>query len=47
MTIAIYVQQNLIQQTRLGLGSAGAVIIFICIGLMVFVYSRLITVEES
>jgi trehalose/maltose transport system permease protein len=47
MSIAIYVQQELIQGSKLGYGSAGAVIIFLCIGLMVFGYSRLIQVEEG
>lgn len=47
MTIAIYTQQTLIQATRLGLGSAAAVLIFACIGLMVLGYSRLIQVQEA
>ncbi len=47
MSIAIYVQQILIQNQRVGLGSAGAVIIFLCIGLMVLGYSRLIQIEET
>ncbi|MEJ7837322.1 MAG: sugar ABC transporter permease [Thermomicrobiales bacterium] len=47
MSVAIYVQQELIQNGRLGYGSAGAVIIFFCIGLMVLGYSRLIRVEEG
>jgi trehalose/maltose transport system permease protein len=47
MTVAIYVQQELIQGNKLGYGSAGAVIIFLCIGLMVLGYSRLIQVEEG
>jgi ABC-type sugar transport system permease subunit len=47
MTVAIYTQQLLIQSSRLGAGSAAAVVIFLCIGLMVFGYSRLITVEEG
>ncbi|MGN6032770.1 MAG: carbohydrate ABC transporter permease [Thermomicrobiales bacterium] len=47
MTVAIYTQQQLIQANRLGYGSAAAVVIFLCIGLMVLGYSRLITVEES
>jgi trehalose/maltose transport system permease protein len=47
MTIAIYTQQTLIQNQRLGLGSAGAVLIFICIAMMVAGYSRLIQVEEN
>ncbi len=47
MTVAIYTQQLLIQSSRLGAGSAAAVVIFFCIGLMVFGYSRLITIEEN
>lgn len=47
MTVAIYTQQLLIQSSRLGAGSAAAVVIFFCIGLMVFGYSRLITIEET
>jgi len=47
MTVAIYTQQLLIQSSRLGAGSAAAVVVFLCIGLMVFGYSRLITVEEN
>lgn len=47
MSIAIYTQQILIQNQRVGAGSAAAVIIFLCIGLMVLGYSRLIQVEET
>ena len=47
MSVAIYTQQLLIQSSRLGAGSAAAVVIFLCIGIMVFGYSRLITVEEG
>lgn len=47
MTVAIYTQQLLIQSNRLGAGSAAAVVVFFCIGLMVFGYSRLITIEEN
>lgn len=47
MTVAIYTQQLLIQSNRLGSGSAAAVVVFACIGLMVFGYSRMITVEEA
>lgn len=47
MTVAIYTQQILIQNNRLGAGSAAAVVVFLCIGIMVFVYSRLISVEEG
>jgi trehalose/maltose transport system permease protein len=47
MSVAIYTQQLLIQSSRLGAGSAAAVVIFFCIGMMVLGYSRLITVEEG
>lgn len=47
ITVAIYTQQILIQSSRIGAGSAAAVVVFICIGIMVFGYSRLITIEES
>jgi trehalose/maltose transport system permease protein len=47
ITVAIYTQQLLLQANRLGAGSAAAVVVFLCIGLMVFGYSRLITVEEN
>lgn len=47
ITVAIYTQQVLIQSSRIGAGSAAAVVIFICIGIMVFGYSRLITIEEN
>jgi trehalose/maltose transport system permease protein len=47
MTVAIYTYQELFQANRLGAGSAAAVSIFLCIGLMVVGYSRLISVEEG
>ncbi len=47
MTVAIYTQQLLIQSSRLGAGSAAAVVVFLCIALMVFGYSRLITIEDT
>jgi len=47
MTVAIYTQQTLIQANRLGAGSAAAVVVFLCIGLMVLGYSRMISVEEG
>jgi len=47
MSIAIYTQQLIVGRQRLGEGSAPAVIIFICVGLMAFIYTRLIRVEEA
>ena len=47
MTVAIYARQTLIEFSRLGLGSAAAVVIFLCIGLLVVIYTRLVRVEES
>ncbi len=47
MTVAIYTYQLLFQANRIGAGSAAAVVVFFCIGLMVLGYSRLITVEEG
>jgi trehalose/maltose transport system permease protein len=47
MSVAIYTQQLLIQSSRLGAGSAAAVVVFLCIAVMVFGYSRLISVEEG
>jgi trehalose/maltose transport system permease protein len=47
MSIAVYTQQMLIGSQRIGEGSAPAVIIFLCIGVMAFVYTRLIKVEDA
>ena len=47
MTIAVYTRQTLIDLARLGRGSASAVIIFISVGLLVVLYTRLIRVEEA
>jgi trehalose/maltose transport system permease protein len=46
MTVAVFARQTLIDQNRLGRGSAASVIIFLCIGLMVLVYTRMVKVEE-
>jgi trehalose/maltose transport system permease protein len=46
MSIAVYTQQTIISIGRVGLGSAGAVIIFLCIALFVLLYTRLVRVEE-
>jgi trehalose/maltose transport system permease protein len=46
MSVAVFAQQTLISIGRLGLGSAVAVIIFLCIALFVLLYTRLVRVEE-
>jgi trehalose/maltose transport system permease protein len=45
MSIAVYTQQQIGNQ-RIGFGSAPAVIIFLCVGFLAFIYTRLIKVEE-
>ena len=47
MTVSVFARQTLIDQNRLGRGSAASVIIFLCIGAMVIVYTRLVKVEEN
>ncbi|MBA2760010.1 MAG: sugar ABC transporter permease [Chloroflexia bacterium] len=47
MSIAIYTQQQLIASQRIGEGSAPAVLIFLTIGTLAFIYTRLIKVEEG
>ncbi len=46
ITLAIYARNALVDGDRLGRTSAVSVFIFICIGLLVFVYTRLVRVEE-
>lgn len=46
-TVAVYARQTLIQFQRLGTGSAAAVIIFLMVGLLVFLYTRLMRIEET
>ncbi len=46
-TLAIYAQQTLVNGDRLGRASAASVIIFLCIGVFVFIYTRLVQVEEG
>jgi trehalose/maltose transport system permease protein len=46
MSIAIYAQQLLVDNQRLGRGSAAAVVIFMIIAAFVVVYTRLVTIEE-
>lgn len=47
MSVAVYAQRELMNNQRLGYGSAVAVVIFLCIGVLVFSYTRLIKVEEA
>ena len=47
MSVAVYTHRELINSQRIGFGSAAAVIIFLCIGLLVVGYTRLIRVEEG
>lgn len=46
MTIAVYAKQQTVDLQRLGLGSAASVVIFLCIAVLVFFYTRLVKVEE-
>ena len=46
LTLSMYARQMMIDLSRLGRGSAASVFIFICIGLMVIGYTRLVRVEE-
>jgi ABC-type sugar transport system permease subunit len=45
-TVAIYAQQTLVNDLRLGRSSAASVLIFLMIGVMVIVYTRFVKVEE-
>lgn len=47
MSLAVFTKQKMIDQQLLGYGSAASVFIFICIGIMVLIYSRLVKVEEG
>ena len=46
-SLAIAAQQALVDGDRLGRASAASVLIFLCIGVMVLVYTRLVKVEEG
>ncbi len=46
-TLAIFAQQTLINGDRLGRASAASVLIFLCIAVLVFVYTRMVKVEEA
>ena len=47
MSVAVYTHRELVASQKIGYGSAAAVVIFLCIGLMVIGYTRLIRVEEG
>jgi trehalose/maltose transport system permease protein len=47
ITLAIYARQTMIDEQYLGRGSAASVVIFLCIALLVIVYSRMMRVEET
>ena len=47
ITLAIYARQTMIDEQYLGRGAAASVVIFLCIALLVIVYSRLVRVEET
>ncbi|MGI8476424.1 MAG: carbohydrate ABC transporter permease [Thermomicrobiales bacterium] len=47
ITVAVYAQQKLVNDLLLGRSSAASVIIFLCIGAMVLVYTRIVKVEEA
>jgi ABC-type sugar transport system permease subunit len=46
MSVAVYTHRELVASQTIGYGSA-AVVIFLCIGLMVIGYTRLIRAEEG
>jgi trehalose/maltose transport system permease protein len=47
ITLAIYARQTMIDEQFLGRGSAASVLIFLCIALLVVIYTRLVRVEEA
>lgn len=46
ITLSIFTQQTLVNGDRLGRASAASVVIFLCIGAFVLIYTRLVKVEE-
>lgn len=46
LTLSIFTQQTLVDGDRLGRASAASVIIFLCIGVFVLIYTQLVKVEE-
>jgi ABC-type sugar transport system permease subunit len=47
ITLAIYARQTMIDEQWLGRGAAASVVIFLCIAVLVIIYSRLVRVEEG
>jgi trehalose/maltose transport system permease protein len=47
ITLAIYARQTMIDEQYLGRGAAASVVIFLCIAILVVIYSRLVRVEET
>jgi len=47
MSVAVMARQTLIDKARLGEGSAIAAAIFVCISVLVVIYTRLIKIEEA
>lgn len=47
LTLSIFTQQTLVDGDRLGRASAASVVIFLCIGVFVLIYTRLVRVEEG
>jgi trehalose/maltose transport system permease protein len=46
MTVAVYAQQQIFSIQRLGRGSAASVVIFLMIGILVVIYTRIVKIEE-
>jgi trehalose/maltose transport system permease protein len=46
-TVAVYARLTMIDEQWLGRGAAASVVIFLCIGLLVLIYTRLVRVEEA
>jgi len=47
ISLAIYARQTMIDEQFLGRGAAASVLIFLCIALLVIIYTRLVRVEEE
>jgi trehalose/maltose transport system permease protein len=47
ISLAIYARQTMIDEQFLGRGAAASVLIFLCIALLVAIYTRLVRVEEE
>ncbi len=47
ISLAIYARQTMIDEQFLGRGAAASVLIFLCIALLVVIYTRLVRVEEE